>query len=170
MKEKLKIALLITFSLIALTGCSMDKIKALNTNDISINDIITSVTNNYGIPSPIEIDREYIKTYIDLLDDDEFTDNDIKDIIGLKSMLDISADTLIAIRTDEAKTQKAQDLLSLIRNEQQQKFKDYIDNQYNKALDGIVFSSGEYTFLIIIGNPEEQDAKAVQNIITEFFK
>lgn len=170
MKEKLKIALLITFSLIALTGCSMDKIKALNNNDISINDIITSVTNNYGIPSPIEIDREYIKTYIDLLDDDEFTDNDIKDIIGLKSMLDISADTLIAIRTDEAKTQKAQDLLSLIRNEQQQKFKDYIDNQYNKALDGIVFSSGEYTFLIIIGNPEEQDAKAVQNIITEFFK
>ena len=170
MKEKLKIALLIIFSLIALTGCSMDKIKVINGDDISINDIITCVTNNYGIPSPMEIDREYIKNYINLLNDNELTDNDIKDIIGLKSMLDISADTLIAIRTDESKTQKAQDLLSLIRNEQQEKFKDYIDSQYNKALDGMVFSSGEYTFLIIIGNPEEQDAKAIQNIITEFLK
>lgn len=170
MKEKLKIALLITFTLMSLTGCSVDKIKAINSDDISINDIITSVTNNYGIPSPMEIDREYIGTYIKLLGDEEFTDNDIKDIIGLKSMLDISADTLIAIRTDEDKTQKAQDLLSLIRNEQEQKFKDYIDTQYDKALDGIVFSSGEYTFLIIIGNPEKQDAKAIQNIITEFFK
>ncbi|MEG1447998.1 MAG: DUF4358 domain-containing protein [Oscillospiraceae bacterium] len=144
--------------------------KSISSDDISINDIITSVTNNYGVPSPMEIDREYISTYIELLGDEDFSNNDIEDICGIKSMLDISADTLIAIKTDETKTEKAQELLNLIKNEQQQKFKDYIDNQYNKAMDGIVFSSGEYTFLIIIGSPEEQDAKAIENIITEFFE
>lgn len=170
MKEKLKLSLIITCLLFAFVGCSFDKMKAYDNNDISIDDIMTSVTNNYGIPSPVGIDRDYIQTYIDLMEDNDFTDNDIKEIYGLKSMLDISADTLIAIRTDEDKTQKAQDLLNLIKYENENKFKDYIETQYNKALDGIVFSTGEYTFLIMVGDPEEQDSETIQNIITEFFK
>lgn len=170
MREKLKILFIIFCMSIALVGCSFSKFKALDNDDISIDDIIISVTNNYGIPSPVEIDRDYLKSYINLLEDENFTDNDIKEVYGLRSMLDISADTLIAIKTNENKTQKAQDMLNLIKFEQENKFKDYIDTQYDKALDGIVFSKGEYTFLIIVGDPEDEDTKTIQSIITEFFE
>lgn len=149
-----------------LMGC-----QDVKNQEVSLNDIIFSITDEYAIPSPSFLEKEEVTELIReaaFLSSFNFDESDILEAVGVKSMLDVSSDIVLAVKTDSDKIDRVEGLLTSIKSSIEEKFKDYIPSQYKKALNGDVFVIDDCVFLVIIGSSDDAEEFA-EDITNKFF-
>lgn len=133
---------------------------------VTLQGLMDSISEEYGFVMPAALD-EMILT--DLLDIDP---GDVEEYAGYITMINVSADNLIAIKAKEGKAEDIQKKLEERKDFEVRSFQQYLPDQYDKAQAGKVFAVGDYVFLVMIagedGDPAA-DIAAAETVIRDGF-
>lgn len=133
---------------------------------VTLSRLIAEIEEEYGVTMPSALDDELLK---DLFGVDP---GDVVEYAGSISLVNVSADNLVAIKAAEGKTESIQKELESRLDGVRQSFERYLPEQYDKAMAGKVITIGDYVFLIITGRLDEdpvEEVAAVEKKIRESF-
>ena len=125
-----------------------------------------SITETYGVTKPPPPAGTHQK---DLLDIDP---GDVEEYAGYVTMVNLSANNLIAVKAKPDKLETVQKALQARKDFEVESFRQYLPDQYAMSEAGKVFTVGDYCFLVIMGRMDEDPASeisAIEQIIRDSF-
>ena len=126
----------------------------------TLQNVVDEVSETFGFCMPGELTDELMTDLIGVYM------ADVKEYAGYVTMTMTSADNLIAVKAAEGKTDAVKAVLEEHLEYVRQSFERYLPAQKEKAAAGQVFTVGDYVFLVIIGDSDQDlsqqaaDAKA----------
>lgn len=125
---------------------------------VTLQSMVDSITETYGFTMPAPLDDTIMK---DLLGIDPA---DVEEYAGYITMVNVSSHNLIAVKAKEGKAETVQKKLEERKAFEVQSFEQYLQDQYDLAQAGKVFTVGDYCFLVMLGRPEEDAAGEIDAI------
>lgn len=133
---------------------------------VTLQGLMDSISEEYGFAMPAPLDEMILS---DLLDID--MDN-VEEYAGYITMVNVSSDNLIAIKAKEGKAEEIQKKLEARKEFQEKSFQQYLQDQYDKAKAGKVFTIGDYVFLVMVAGEDGDaatDVAAAETLIRDSF-
>lgn len=133
---------------------------------VTLQSMVDSITETYGFTMPSPLDDTILK---DLLGIDP---GDVEEYAGYVTMVNLSANNLIAVKAKPDKLETVQKALQARKDFEVESFRQYLPDQYAMSEAGKVFTVGDYCFLVIMGRMDEDPASeisAIEQIIRDSF-
>ena len=180
MKKLLAITLI---SAIILSGCNSKPEKKAESvepveakKEISIENIVSEITLDIGITNPVPIDDAILQQYIAFTfaeQEDIISVTDLDEYYGLMCTTNAASDFIIGIKASDEYQPQIVELLNNIRDFKAMSFENFIDEEYQKAKAANVVTTGNYTFIAILGDPgdnPDENAKMLEEKILSYFE
>lgn len=142
MKKVLSVIMAMALSLSLLTACGGEEAVTYDVNEVA-NKITEAVPMAMAMDIP-EAEVEMLITGI--------TADDYVNFVGKMSMANVSSDRLIVVEAAEGKVDAVKAALEGYRDATAASFELYLEDQYQKALNGRVVVKGNYVVLAILGD------------------
>ena len=124
----------------------------------TVQTVVDQIENEIGLQMPADIDDQVLADlfYID-------PEADVEEYAGKMAMTMTSSDNVVAVKAKPEARQKVFDGLTKRLADVQASFERYLPDQYEKAQRGLVVEKGDYLFLLIVGETEEdlENAKGI---------
>lgn len=149
----LSAALLVTMT--ACGGGSKEPAAPALKEGVTLQQVIDQVNEAYPVAMSAELDETILNDLLGIPTDD------VEEYAGYITMVMVSADNLIGVKAKPDKVESVQKALEGQRDMVVQSFEQYLPAELDKAKAGKVVTLGDYVFLLIVGNMDQDPAAEI---------
>lgn len=160
MKRACTMLAAITMLLVVSIGCGKTEDRNM-TLDATLDEVVQGVRESLDaayVRMPVELDDAALTELLGL------TADDVDEYAGHYSMTMSSADCFIAVKASEGREDAVHAALERRRAEVVRMFEDYLPQPLEVAKAGRVLEKGRYVFLVMLGGPDGDTARGVQQV------
>lgn len=145
MKKSIALMLILCLLAVAAVGCG-NSASSTSNKAYNMTDIISKIEETAPVAMAGDVDDTYVQSVLGLSTDD------YEEYAGKYSMANVNVDTLLIVKAKPGKTDTVKAALEKQRDNLAAMNEMYLQDQYEKAKNGLVIVKGDYVALVIVGD------------------